>query len=311
MSGHAPTDLPNERSNPFLWAAALTGFIAVATVVFLNMIDKGRDLAEAHPLPEIEDNSGPFVPDHAAMIDAVMSADADLVAEGQKLYAQNCTSCHGQDGGMPQAAYPTARQFINQAMQNEGDDLPGAHPYRIYATLSQGYGAGMVAQFANDERGANQRYAVIAYMRETFFKDQNPSQYITDVDTSSGPWPAPAVGGGDDEGPRGVLADMRLEIPVTGAMAAEAADAADATIALASLGAGSDAITGTAGEALRLAAEQPANGALAIAMVAAAEAGDQEAFLTAASSHNQLRKLALLDQTTLASVLSAIASAQP
>jgi sugar lactone lactonase YvrE len=91
--------------------------------------------------------------------------DATL-AEGRRIYSSLCVVCHGtrqQPGSLP-----TALRFAEGAFKN------GSDPYSLYVTLTRGYGQ-MVPQH---QFTTAQKYAVIQYVRETFLRPYNPSQYV-------------------------------------------------------------------------------------------------------------------------------------
>ena len=92
--------------------------------------------------------------------------DADVLRDGKRIYETLCITCHGtptQEGSLP-----TALKFHQATFKN------GSDPYRMYQTLEQGYGM-MVPQV---QYSSAQKYAVIQYIRETFLKPHNPSQYF-------------------------------------------------------------------------------------------------------------------------------------
>lgn len=100
--------------------------------------------------------------DHAAI---VQGWNAKTLEEGATIYKALCVVCHGtkdQPGSLP-----TALRFA------EGQFKNGADPYGMYLTLTKGFGQ-MVAQ---PQYTTAQKYAVIHYIRETFLRPHNPSQY--------------------------------------------------------------------------------------------------------------------------------------
>jgi putative heme-binding domain-containing protein len=115
------------------------------------------------PLPVYEANL-----DHAGLIAA---SDAGAFERGARVYARYCASCHGttsEPGSMP-----TSLQFAKDKFLN------GSDPLSMYRTLTRGYGM-MAAQSALVPR---EKYDVVHFIRETFLKPLNPSQY-TAVDTA-------------------------------------------------------------------------------------------------------------------------------
>ncbi len=86
------------------------------------------------------------------------------LGEGAKIYQQLCVTCHGtptQEGSMP-----TSRRFHKEPFKN------GSDPFRQFQTLTQGYGLMMpMPQYT-----AEQKYAVIQYIRETFIQAHNKGE---------------------------------------------------------------------------------------------------------------------------------------
>lgn len=101
--------------------------------------------------------------DHATLI---KSLNAKSLAHGKEIYTTNCITCHGDQE--KEGSLPTALRFHTGEFKN------GADPYRMFKTLEKGYGM-MIPQA---QYTAEQKYAVIHYIRETFLKKHNPSQYV-------------------------------------------------------------------------------------------------------------------------------------
>jgi glucose/arabinose dehydrogenase/mono/diheme cytochrome c family protein len=116
--------------------------------------------------PKVEQGSGWVQKleqsDHQAI---VSQWNAESLAEGAAIYKSLCVVCHGTKEAP--GSLPTAPRFAEGMLKN------GADPYSMYQTLTKGYGQ-MVAQ---PQYTTAQKYAVIQYIRETFFKPHNPSQY--------------------------------------------------------------------------------------------------------------------------------------
>ncbi len=89
------------------------------------------------------------------------------LAEGRRIYSTLCVVCHGTRD-LP-GSLPTALRFGEGVFKN------GSDPYSMYSTLAKGYGQ-MVPQ---GQYTTAQKYAVIHYIRETFLKNGNPSQFPT------------------------------------------------------------------------------------------------------------------------------------
>ncbi len=110
------------------------------------------------PLPAYESDL-----DHAAL---VRESDAATLKRGEELYARQCATCHGtptQPGTMP-----TSVQFWNGQFRN------GRDPLSLYRTLTHGFGQ----MAARPDLLPRQKYDAVHYLRETFLKPLNPSQYV-------------------------------------------------------------------------------------------------------------------------------------
>ena len=109
------------------------------------------------PLPEYERTI-----DHAGMIAALGPRSYE---RGEAIYQRVCANCHGtatQPGSLP-----TSLRFASGAFKNGGD------PYRMYQTLTLGFG-----QMAPQTwMVPSQKYDVIHYVREAFLKLHNPTRY--------------------------------------------------------------------------------------------------------------------------------------
>ncbi len=102
--------------------------------------------------------------DHASLL---RDLNDKAFQRGEAIYSRLCVNCHGtkdQPGSLP-----TSLKFAQGKFKN------GHDPYRMYHTLTHGFGlmapqTWMVPQ---------QKYDVIHYVRETYLKPHNPSQYAT------------------------------------------------------------------------------------------------------------------------------------
>ena len=102
--------------------------------------------------------------DHAGMI---RKLDDKAMIRGEAIYTRVCANCHGTKD-VP-GSMPTSMKFASDKFKNGGD----AHS--LYQTLTRGYGmmtpqTWMVPQ---------QKYDVVHYIRETFLKPHNKSQFRT------------------------------------------------------------------------------------------------------------------------------------
>ncbi|MDA3959228.1 MAG: cytochrome c [Planctomycetota bacterium] len=301
MSDHS--DIPAEKTNPVLWTAALVIFVAVVAWWFAYMFAGGAHHANQNPLAIDAGASGPVEPDHVALIASL--ADPAVVKEGKAVYAANCTACHGADGGVGTNA--AARVFTADAFAN------GADPYSMYLTLKKGF-QGMPAQGG---LSAEEKYAVIGFIRETYLKDSNATQYIAVDDAylaeggANGPWPAPG-GGAEGGDPVTSGKDFVVTVPVAAAMAKaeRSADLASIGKAQAQLAAAANKTSdASVANALRVIAGDPKAGAYALALVKAAGKDSQADFLvlvTTPGRNSFQPELALLPQDRLAALAVAI-----
>jgi putative heme-binding domain-containing protein len=110
------------------------------------------------PLPEYERDL-----DHAGLL---RSLNRGSFRRGEAIYARVCANCHGtreQAGSLP-----TSLRFADGKFKN------GADPYRMYQTLTYGFGMMTSQAWMVPE----QKYDVIHYIREAYLKPYNPSQYV-------------------------------------------------------------------------------------------------------------------------------------
>ena len=115
------------------------------------------------PIPEYE-----RLVDHAAFISEW--SDSELAPasyqRGAAIYAKLCVNCHGthEEPG----SLPTSLRFASGKFKN------GADPFRIYQTLTHGFGLMMAQSWMVPQ----QKYDVIYYLREAYLRPANPSQYF-------------------------------------------------------------------------------------------------------------------------------------
>ena len=101
--------------------------------------------------------------DHAGLIEEL---DDEAFKRGQAIYNRLCINCHG-DLNKP-GSLPTALRF------GEGKFKNGSDPHSMYRTLTYGFGL-MVPQ---TWMVPSQKYDVVHYVRETYLKEKNASQYV-------------------------------------------------------------------------------------------------------------------------------------
>lgn len=116
-----------------------------------------RPAVTAVVIPEYEKDI-----DHAALIG---TWDNKALRRGEAIYIRVCANCHGTKDQL--GSLPTSPKFAAHVFKN------GSDPYSLYQTLTRGYGM-MVPQTWMVPR---QKYDLIHYLRETYLKPHNPTQY--------------------------------------------------------------------------------------------------------------------------------------
>ena len=132
------------------------------------------------PVPEYEKHL-----DHAGF---VRSLDENAFRRGEAIYQRLCINCHGthdQPGSLP-----TSLRFSSGKFKN------GSDPYRIYQTLTNGFGLMAAQHWMVPE----QKYDVIHFIREAYLKRHNSSQYVPIDDTYLAGLPP-----GTERGPQATL----------------------------------------------------------------------------------------------------------
>jgi putative heme-binding domain-containing protein len=147
---------------------------------FLDLIRYLREIADggaerAKALrPDPSQIAGLTLPDYESKIDhagMISGLDAKSLERGAAIYDRVCVNCHGtkeKTGSMP-----TSLRFADGKFKN------GSDPYSLYRTITSGFGQ-MPPQ---TWMVPSQKYDVIHYLRETYLKSENPTQYTT-VDSS-------------------------------------------------------------------------------------------------------------------------------
>lgn len=100
--------------------------------------------------------------DHAGLIGAW---NAESLKRGEAIYNRVCVNCHGTKD--KPGSLPISLKFAEGKFKN------GHDPFAMYQTLTRGFGL-MAAQTWMVPR---QKYDVIHYVRETYLKPHNPTQY--------------------------------------------------------------------------------------------------------------------------------------
>ncbi len=111
-----------------------------------------------HSIPEFESHL-----DHAGLIG---TWDSESLKRGEAIYSRVCMNCHGTKDQL--GSLPTSLRFAEGKFKN------GSDPLAMYQTLTKGFGQ-MTPQ---SWMVPSQKYDVIHYIRETYLKPFNPSQYL-------------------------------------------------------------------------------------------------------------------------------------
>jgi putative heme-binding domain-containing protein len=109
------------------------------------------------PLPEYENDL-----DHSGFISGWSAAS---FKRGGKIYDRVCANCHGTNDRA--GSLPSSLRFASGTFKN------GADPYRMYQTLTRGFGQMPPQTWMVPV----QKYDVIHYIRERYLRSSNPSQY--------------------------------------------------------------------------------------------------------------------------------------
>ncbi|PQO33399.1 heme-binding protein [Blastopirellula marina] len=126
-------------------------------------LEPAPHLYAVKPVPEYEKRI-----DHAGLIADLNDAS---FKRGEAIYTRVCANCHGTHDKA--GSLPTSPRFASAKLKNRID------PHGMYQTLTHGFGmmqpqGWMVPQ---------QKYDVIHYIREAYFKPNNPAQYAKVDDT--------------------------------------------------------------------------------------------------------------------------------
>lgn len=198
-----------ETTSPMLWTLALFVFTGITMAWIFYWLDKGYTHGMTAPKSAgASAAAGEGAPDHKKLIETL---NDDVLAKGEQIYNAYCASCHGADG-TGSALSPTARNFATESFKND-EYGAGAHPWTMYETVTNGYQQMAAQKILIPE--VEDRYAVVHYIRETFVKPNNESQYVSIEETvANSDFPAPQAGGGAvaDTGPH--PSTLPIAIPV-------------------------------------------------------------------------------------------------
>jgi len=154
----------------------------------MDVRDGGLKVAQRlQPAPSLIAFTVPEYEGHVDHAGLVRKLGDDAFERGQQIYERLCINCHG-DKKKP-GSLPTALRFA------EGKFRHGSDPHTMYKTLTHGFGF-MVPQ---TWMVPQQKYDVIHYIRETYLKEDNASQYVAISDSYLGVLPK-----GDTFGPEPV-----------------------------------------------------------------------------------------------------------
>jgi cytochrome c5 len=100
--------------------------------------------------------------DHAKLI---ANFDQEYLRRGKRIYNNNCINCHGTP--KMEGSIPLSLKFWEEPFKAGND------PFSMYATLTKGVGS-MPPQITLTPK---EKYDVIAYIRETYIRESNPTEY--------------------------------------------------------------------------------------------------------------------------------------
>ncbi len=133
----------------------------------LEIRDGGAARAkELQPSPSLLTFTVPEYEQHIDHAGFIADRNNDSLQRGEAIYRRVCMNCHGtkdQPGSLPTSLRFAAGKFRN-----------GSDPFTMYQTLTRGFGL-MAAQ---TWMVPSQKYDVIHYIRETYLKSHNPTQFV-------------------------------------------------------------------------------------------------------------------------------------
>lgn len=113
------------------------------------------------------------LPDYEQRVDhrgLIASWNDESLARGEAIYRRVCANCHGTVEAP--GSLPTSLRFAQGRFKN------GSDPYSLYQTITRGFGF-MTPQTWMVPR---QKYDVIHYIRETYLRPHNPTQWVAMTD---------------------------------------------------------------------------------------------------------------------------------
>jgi len=165
---HAPA--PAEFSHPLLWTVGLIVACSFLLWLFFHCMSLGNVAARGEPqikeiMPQV--GGGEPEPDHEAL---TKDYAPDFLAQGQRIFAKNCASCHGMQGDLVGGSNAQARNFHSDPFKNPN----GGGPYALYLVVSHGFNA----MPAFPGLAPIDRYAAVQYIRTAFVKRYDPKNYV-------------------------------------------------------------------------------------------------------------------------------------
>ena len=97
--------------------------------------------------------------------DLIRGANPETLQRGKVIFTTLCATCHGS--AVAEGSMPTSRKFHKEAFKN------GTDPFRLFQTVTQGYGQMLPLPIPVEDR-----YAALQYLREEVLRPQNPGQYF-------------------------------------------------------------------------------------------------------------------------------------
>lgn len=151
----------------------------------IEISEQGADrAAELQPSPDML--TAPTLPDYESNIahaEMIRNWNEESLQRGSKIYGRVCANCHGTHDR--EGSLPTSPRFATSKLKH------GSDPYTMYRTLTHGFGL-MVSQ---RWMVPQQKYDVIHFIREAYFKEHNPQLYTpVDADYLAGLPPGDTFG---------------------------------------------------------------------------------------------------------------------
>lgn len=139
-----------------LWAFLASVTFCVVFFIYIAFVHQGVDLKEVS-----EAETGAGTGPNLASVAKPWEENADFIARGEKVYALNCASCHGDkgagDGVAGAALNPKPRNFI------EGKWTKGGQSHQLFATITNGIENTSMAPFGHLSKV--DRWALVQFIR--------------------------------------------------------------------------------------------------------------------------------------------------